>query len=73
MASDEHKIHPPQAERIVNNGYDDADGYYRISKNDQIGFRFQIIEQIGKGAFGQVLKCFDHKTKQAVAMKLVKN
>ena len=66
-------FHPTKAERIVNNGYDDADGYYRISKNDQIGFRFQIIEQIGKGAFGQVLKCFDHKTKQMVAMKLVKN
>ena len=44
LASDEFKIHPTKAERIVNNGYDDSDGYYRISKNDQIGFRFQIIE-----------------------------
>ena len=52
LAADEHKVHPTKAERIVNNGYDDADGYYKISKNDQIGFRFQIIEQIGKGAFG---------------------
>ena len=34
LAADEHKIHPTKAERIVNNGYDDADGYYRISKND---------------------------------------
>jgi dual specificity tyrosine-phosphorylation-regulated kinase 2/3/4 len=73
LATDECKIHPTKAERIVNNGYDDQDGYYRISKNDQIGFRFQILEQIGKGAFGQVLKCYDHKTKQLVAMKLVKN
>lgn len=34
LAADEHKIHPTKAERIVNNGYDDADGYYRITKND---------------------------------------
>jgi hypothetical protein len=34
LASDEFKIHPTKAERIVNNGYDDSDGYYRISKND---------------------------------------
>ena len=34
LAADEHKIHATKAERIVNNGYDDADGYYRISKND---------------------------------------
>lgn len=44
IAADEYKIHATKTERLVNNGYDDADGYYRISKNDQIGFRFQIVE-----------------------------
>jgi dual specificity tyrosine-phosphorylation-regulated kinase 2/3/4 len=73
LAADENKIHPTKAERIMNNGYDDSDGYYRVQKSDHIAYRFQIIDQIGKGAFGQVLKCFDHKHKQLIAMKLVKN
>ena len=73
LASEEHKVHPSKSERLQNNGYDDSEGYYRVQKGDQLAFRFQIIEQIGKGAFGQVLRCFDHKLKQLVAMKLVKN
>ena len=28
---------------------------------------------IGKGAFGNVIKCVDHKTKESVAIKIVKN
>ena len=28
---------------------------------------------IGKGAFGQVIKCLDHKHNELVAIKLVKN
>ncbi len=31
------------------------------------------MEVIGKGAFGQVIKALDHKTKELVAIKLVKN
>ena len=33
-----------KAERLVNNGFDDNDGYYRLSKGDHICYRFQIIE-----------------------------
>jgi dual specificity tyrosine-phosphorylation-regulated kinase 2/3/4 len=29
---------------------------------DHIGFRWEVIEFLGKGSFGQALKCFDHKT-----------
>jgi len=29
---------------------------------DQIAFRFQVLDFLGKGSFGQALKCFDHKT-----------
>ena len=31
------------------------------------------MELIGKGAFGQVLKCKDHKNGDYVAIKMVKN
>jgi dual specificity tyrosine-phosphorylation-regulated kinase 2/3/4 len=50
---------------------------------DHIGYRFEVLQCIGKGSFGQVtiflynfiqaLKCFDHKTKTEVAVKIVKN
>ena len=36
-------------------------------------FRYQIINEIGKGAFGQVLKCLDHKTNKYVAIKVNRN
>jgi len=32
-----------------------------------------VLEFIGKGSFGTALKCFDHKTKEQVALKIVKN
>ena len=40
---------------------------------DQIAYRFRNVELIGKGAFGQVIKCYDHKSNTNVAIKLVKN
>lgn len=30
LANNSHKVKPTKAERLVNNGFDDADGYYRI-------------------------------------------
>lgn len=30
LATNNHKINPTKVERLVNNGFDDADGYYRI-------------------------------------------
>ena len=41
--------------------------------NDHIGYRFEIQSFLGKGSFGTALKCFDHKTGQEVAVKVVKN
>ena len=73
LADKDKKYKPTKLERLVNNGFDDNDGYYRIVKGDQIAYRFELIELIGKGAFGQVIKCIDHKHKQHVALKLVKN
>ena len=35
-----HKYKPTKAERLVNNGFDDNDGYYRIVVGDQLGYRY---------------------------------
>jgi dual specificity tyrosine-phosphorylation-regulated kinase 2/3/4 len=68
-----NKFQPTKLERLVNNGFDDQDGYYRIVSGDQIAYRFELQGLIGKGAFGQVLKCKDHKNGELVAIKMVKN
>lgn len=35
-----------------NNGYDDERGDYKVVMKDHIGFRFEVIEFLGKGSFG---------------------
>lgn len=47
--------------------------YFNFVKNDHIDFRFQQIAKLGKGAFGLVIKCYDHKYHRLVAVKLVRD
>jgi serine/threonine protein kinase len=56
-----------------NFGYDDAKGNYRITVGDHIGYRYEIQSFLGKGSFGIALKCFDHKRKEQIALKVIKN
>jgi len=56
-----------------NAGYDDENGSYIKVLHDHIAYRYEIREVIGKGSFGQVVKCFDHKTNQPVALKIIRN
>ena len=56
-----------------NFGYDDERNDYKLVMGDHIAYRFEIQQIIGKGSFGQVCKCFDHKTKTFVALKLIRN
>ncbi|XP_077425334.1 dual specificity tyrosine-phosphorylation-regulated kinase 4 isoform X2 [Vanacampus margaritifer] len=56
-----------------NCGYDDEHGSYIRVLHDHIAYRFEVLEVIGKGSFGQVLKCLDHKTNELVAVKMIRN
>lgn len=57
----------------LNSGYDDDNGNYNKIVYDQICYRYEILEVIGKGSFGQVIRALDHKTNQHVAIKLIRN
>lgn len=57
----------------LNFGYDDDKGDYKVQLNDHIGYRFEVKEFLGKGSFGQALKCFDHKNKELIALKIIRN
>lgn len=56
-----------------NYGYDDERGDYNVVLQDHIAYRFEVVDFLGKGSFGQALKCVDHKTGEIVAIKIIRN
>ena len=56
-----------------NFGYDDDRGDYQVVVKDHLGFRYEVLDKLGSGSFGQALKCFDHKEQQMVAIKVIRN
>ncbi|KAG8728213.1 hypothetical protein FRC10_005218 [Ceratobasidium sp. 414] len=56
-----------------NYGYDDERGGYLVIKHDHLAYRYEIIDTLGKGSFGQVLHCRDHCTGLSVGIKIIRN
>ena len=40
---------------------------------DHVSFKYEILEILGRGSFGTVVKVFDHKRKQFLALKIIRN
>ena len=59
--------------QMKNAGYDCEKSNYRLVKGDHLGYRYEIISYIGRGSFGLVCECFDHKSKEHLAIKILKN
>lgn len=58
---------------LPNFGYDDERGDYTIVSGDHLAYRYEIVDTLGKGSFGQVVRCIDHKTGVLVAVKIIRN
>ncbi|KAG2175404.1 hypothetical protein INT43_001051, partial [Umbelopsis isabellina] len=60
-----------------NDGFDNEEHDYILYVNDILGTeegqRYQILDILGAGTFGQVVKCQNLITKQLVGVKVVKN
>lgn len=56
-----------------NCGYDDDRGDYIAVMHDHLAYRYEILSVLGKGSFGQVLKCHDFKTNTLKAVKIIRN
>ncbi|KAI1891101.1 hypothetical protein AGOR_G00160470 [Albula goreensis] len=69
----EKKEPPENSEDDSSCHYDDAKGIYTPVLRDHIAYRFEILERLGQGSFGLVMKCLDHKTKELVAVKVIHN
>ncbi|EXJ77245.1 CMGC/DYRK/DYRK2 protein kinase [Capronia epimyces CBS 606.96] len=71
----------PSARKIIgdlksaasNFGYDDERGDYNIVEGDHLAYRYEVVDLLGKGSFGQVVRCVDHKTGILVAVKIIRN
>uniref|UniRef100_A0A1I8JCW2 dual-specificity kinase n=1 Tax=Macrostomum lignano TaxID=282301 RepID=A0A1I8JCW2_9PLAT len=41
--------------------------------NDHVAYRYETLETLGRGSFGQVVRAIDHRTGQHVALKILRN
>ncbi|CAJ1992175.1 MPK11 / mitogen-activated protein kinase 11 [Leishmania donovani] len=56
-----------------NDGYDTEEGEYIFRVKDHIAYRYEILKELGSGAFGQVFKAIDHLDSSIVAVKMIRN
>lgn len=61
----------------LNGGFDNVESDYILHVNDILGTdenrRYLVLNVLGKGTFGQVVKCQNMVTKEVVAVKVIKN
>ena len=49
------------------------DGVFKIIRGEHVAFQFEVMDSLGQGNFGRVIRCFDHKSKRMVALKVINN
>jgi dual specificity tyrosine-phosphorylation-regulated kinase 2/3/4 len=57
--------------RFDPNSFNDEEGDYIINIGTHLNYRYEIIECLGKGSFGEAIKCYDHKNKDLVCIKII--
>lgn len=63
----------PEDDNPLNYGFDNDSNNYNLIAGDHLAYRYEILSLFGAGAFGQVVRCYDHKLKCQVAIKVVVN
>ena len=72
-AKEQRKFKSILAARDNNHGFDRNGGFYKVVIGDHLGYRYEVLSELGRGAFGQVVRCMDHKLKREVAVKINQN
>lgn len=47
--------------------------HYKTQVGEHIAYRYEILSIFGRGSFGEVVKCYDHKSNTQVAIKILVN
>lgn len=58
---------------MKNHGFDDDNDDYRVIFRDHLAYRYEILNILGSGSFGVVVKVLDHKENKEFAVKIVKS
>ena len=70
-----HRLKPMECKNTNHKRGDNENGDLLIHSND--GFdkdqRYIALEMLGKGTFGQVVKCFDRLENECIALKVIRN
>ena len=51
---------------------DDEDGHYIVQENSKLGERYSLVQLLGQGTFGKVVKALDIRTRKEVAVKIIR-
>ena len=51
---------------------DDEDGHYLVNENSRLGERYNLLQMLGQGTFGKVVKAIDIRTRREVAVKIIR-
>ncbi|KAF8400776.1 hypothetical protein HHK36_014078 [Tetracentron sinense] len=52
---------------------DDREGHYIFTLGENLTPRYKILSKMGEGTFGRVLECWDRRTQEFVAIKVVRS
>jgi dual specificity tyrosine-phosphorylation-regulated kinase 2/3/4 len=64
---------PTTPDGVDNNGFDNDKNEYITEEGCHIAYRFEIVGRLGKGSFGQVFRCYDHKLQEYAGLKILRN
>lgn len=53
--------------------FTDKNGDAKVAAGDSVIYRYEVVDILGRGSFGQVFKAYDHKKKEFVALKIIRN
>ncbi|WFD36521.1 dual-specificity kinase [Malassezia cuniculi] len=77
LAFNPRRVLTKPSKPVYNDGYDNEDSDYILYVNDWLGSedgnRYLILDVLGQGTFGQVVKCQNMTTHEIVAVKVIKN
>ncbi|RGB40584.1 hypothetical protein C1646_753161 [Rhizophagus diaphanus] len=77
LAYNPRRVLTKPSKGVKNDGFDNEDCDYILYVNDILGSeegqKYLILDILGQGTFGQVVKCQNLKTREIVAVKVVKN